>query len=427
MATNNTEEVITSGDTMRTPNIDFNDLEVATLHQSSVTSQIASSNEHVASGSGVSSHEANSNLSLIERLNSNDTSNIFEEMEQSTSSNRRRKLYCHECKQEIQRQMYGCLKCHSKFHPNCTGFNTANLKTFVCLPCEKKYKQISEFKYRQPRMGEKSANYYEVNKIIAWRYSKDGMGRDFQIKWKGFIKTTWEPEEHLIGAVDMLQSFCRINEISPSKIDYVFGGNKKSTFNEKNWVTLNQIIEKYVSMLKLLKGENWLVLEKIEKFSNKDGLYLLPAEFHTFVVLYLSEQKLCYIADGDNSYESKANQFAKIRKDLEKQGTSVIPVPYEWQATKDKCGSSAVLIALALARNYANNDVPGDLKITAKTMKKVVSRMHKHDSRKRNGFNFFKFCNTKTKCRFCGKLNPSRKDKVSALRMHERKCQMKNK
>ncbi len=70
-----------------------------------------------------------------------------------------------------------------------------------------KYEKYYDFVKKEWEVEEIKGN--RVNKIKNPKTSKFELKKEYLIKWKGFIKTTWEPEENLGNCPELLQEYLK--------------------------------------------------------------------------------------------------------------------------------------------------------------------------------------------------------------------------
>jgi len=141
----------------------------------------------------------------------------------------------------------------------------------------------------------KAREYYEVQDIVD-HLIRDGK-REFLVEWKedsgrSNIRTrTWEPEEHLDRALDLLQRYCRDHGIALSKIVGLVGANLDEVTARSNWVRMNTIVEKFERMRDRKKVKPSIEAREWSGLCERDGIYFVAVDFYCFV-------SLCREVDG---------------------------------------------------------------------------------------------------------------------------------
>lgn len=125
-----------------------------------------------------------------------------------------------ECRQETGERVIRCDSCDSWLHYSCAKLSNQQvrrIKEYYCDKCvtraeQKKRILRNVWKVKQLDDEEKlmkQAEFYDVKEIIGHHDLEDG-SREFLVRWLGYAArdATWEPEENLIGCVDILQHYC---------------------------------------------------------------------------------------------------------------------------------------------------------------------------------------------------------------------------
>lgn len=299
---------------------------------------------------------------------------------------------CVECGGSETEDMAECDKCLLWTHHSCSGLSEEivvnKVDKFYCTKCRDKFGIIHEWVKKKELSAEeiddKARNYYEVAEIMAHKFTTKG--RMFTVKWKGYEQLSELPERHLDGCLDLLQDYCIQAKIKPSKIVGLLGATQesKAKFNSKNWVTMNHILKGIEYVRGNTKWGYNLDLE-VSAFNGEmisKGVYLLAHDFHCYVVLFLPELSVLFIADGTNSFMRERRIADEIIR-LLNTDKLVEAVPYGGQTGTDHCGSSAVLITMEFMRLHMKKQLgEANKKLSAPTWlrKRVVQRMHRYES-----------------------------------------------
>lgn len=287
---------------------------------------------------------------------------------------------------------------------------------FLAKPLTKYFQNLS---LRDPRRGEKGKNYFEVESIVDWRTSRDKNleGRDFKIKWKGYDETTWEPEENLNGAVDVLQAYCRREKLPASHIEYIYGATTKEETNEANWLGIAKILF-FFKKVKKYYNITSPPTEEFKSFGQTDAILLLGHNLHMYVMLYLAKKKEVYIADGMNNFIHNMDARNSILEKFERPEFNFRQVYFENQTRVDHCCSSAVLIAAAFATAYGNNNIPRTLTVRPVLWKYIVKKMHPFTSKNiASKARIWELKERKIFCPYC-----SFKGQKNAIQLHVMRC-----
>jgi hypothetical protein len=199
-------------------------------------------------------------------------------------------------------------------------------------------------------------------------------------EWKGYSDedNSWVKEDNLIGCLDTLQHYCFSKKIKLSEIQGIMGADTKNekTFNLHNWVTEEQVLSKIKCLATMREYQTKLDIGIFKPRPTKDRLMILKYNVHCFIILYLKENKIGYIADGNNTCMSEELlqeliEFTKIK---------LIPIAYNQQTKIDHCGASGVCIALAFLRSYKIKMIPMKLETPSYVRRRIIGELHKEPS-----------------------------------------------
>lgn len=296
---------------------------------------------------------------------------------------------CGVCSGPSNDDMVFCDHCNRWFDFECVGLSKEEIdriEYFYCHVCEDldELNLTTTWKGRKPtaaQRADKRKNYFEVESISANKIKRVGrvVSRLFKIKWKGFSdsESTWEPEYHLDGCIDVLQRYLRENGLPLSNIESLLGGSHSSKFNMKNWCKMDNIISTYLRFKRYRFQNVDLQIEKFDKFRPHDSLYFLDLDSHCFVILHFAEQNFAWIADGGNFFLNDARVAKSVRELL---GVRLTACKFEHYTRTDYCGSSGVLIALEFTRAYRTKVKPKVLSCPSSWRDRIIKHMHKHKS-----------------------------------------------
>lgn len=296
-----------------------------------------------------------------------------------------------ECGQDTDERVIGCDKCDCWYHYSCAHLSASEVDKIIhyycdkCVASEDAQGRVlrNTWKRDKPTNAErdlKKREFHDVRKIVGHR-ERSGK-RQFKILWEGYSDryATWEPEEHLIGCVDMLQHYCRTVQppLQYSKIRYIYGasGDRSST-NRDNWASLEEIATCFNKIKQRIFAHVPIEIKLSEEFGSADSLHFIGYDQHCYVVLYLYSSGFGYIADGSNLYRDDIKSGREIR-DLLK--IPLVSCSFEKQTKIDHCASSAVLIGLEFTRNYHHKIRPRTLVPPKRLSARVIEQMHPFES-----------------------------------------------
>lgn len=314
---------------------------------------------------------------------------------------------CPLCFEDATEKMLKCSGCSKKFHHECLRIDEDIVKSiliFYCKQCRSKNGSTTTWKLKVPQRKkaiEKRTLYFHVEKILDWR-NQQGDKRQFLVKWKGFSgsQSSWEPEEHLDGCLETLQKFCEDNDLVYSKIEGFVGASTGTTgLNEKNWIKPSTVRNTVLGILSGTDEQNIINIEVWDKLRDQDTLYIVPMEGHCYVVLHYARKGIGYIADGSNHFMTNP----EVEKDLtEELGLILIPRQFVQQHGVDHCGSSAVVLALELVKQYRLKIKPDSITADKSIYKRVIKWLHPESSKTIINTNISEFQHS-LKCEVCGK------------------------
>lgn len=294
---------------------------------------------------------------------------------------------CGLCLDPVNQEMIWCDGCDTSFHYKCAKLSNSQVSRilkYYCVNCECDESLATEWYGEKPTgldIVDKELNYFTVERILDMR-TRNGV-RQFLVKWLNYDESenSWVDEKDMNGCVDMLQKFLRKRNKKLSDISYLLGAKKSDKTNEDNWVSPKQVIEA------ILKFKTWNpVLKKIsidiaefDQFKEHDGLYLLGYKHHAYMLLYLHDKRIAYIADGGNLFRRDQKLAHDIRDLLE---IRLISVSYDRKVLLDHCGSAAAIIGLELLRCYGKQQRPVALIPTKSWGDKISKSFHRHSSAK---------------------------------------------
>jgi len=319
-----------------------------------------------------------------------------------------------------------CKLCKEYSHLKCAYLSRADknqIRRFVCDRCEEGTSRITEWKGKKADRRQrilKQRKYFEVEQIIKHKFTESG--RKFRIKWKGYRNrhNTWEPEKHLDGSIDILQAYLKRNKLPLSKVEKLVGASKKVSYNKKNWITVNRILD-CINRFRNHKSYELAIQVESWNFNHTcDKIYLYEYESHCFVILYIHSRETGYIADGANIFIHDLKTQTEIKELLQ---IKLTPIFYERPLRADFCGSSAVFIALDFNRCYKKKELPLSLTTPKSLRQNITNLLHKHSSDTIDKKTLNDFASW-VRCPNCSKN--FRSDNRSRLNQHLKFCRSKN-
>lgn len=288
---------------------------------------------------------------------------------------------CKLCIREDDDQMILCDNCEKWFHYKCALVDAEMvefIKEFFCSDCEDEHELKTTWEGLRLSRQEKARNYFEVRTIRDYKNDEE-TGMSYLVSWKGYPRSedTWEPAKNLNNCNAILKKFHLERGIMVPKIRPLVGASDGVPNNERNWVSIGDIIKRISILRNMDRYKSDLEVEEWNEFGCVDRIYIMRHDFHCYVLLHLPRRNMCYIADGSNKFLENVQTRFEIRRILR------IPLQhlrFEQQTKADHCGSSAVLIALEFMRGYRRVKFPQTLKATPSVVKKVTDSLHRHKS-----------------------------------------------
>ena len=284
----------------------------------------------------------------------------------------------------------GCDKCLRWTHVRCTNLTQQEIDkilNYFCKDCRDKGNLIiwrgSEPTEEQRQM--KSKLYFEVDKIKGYRAK--GEHREFLVEWKNcpvrrgsqVNVRSWEPEKNLDGCLDLLQHYCMTKGIPLSGVQGLLGADPdEEGFNEKNWITMKTILTKFADVRKWLKTRSTLKASEWTGFGNQDELFFIRHDHHCFVLLYISEKRLAYIADGGNVYRTNQQVANELKQRLK---IRLVSLEFNQQLKIDHCGSSSILIGIELLKLHSRGIDFQELIASKKLRADLIKSFHTSESK----------------------------------------------
>lgn len=330
---------------------------------------------------------------------------------------------CMICKKDlIDSNLIQCDQCDKWTHYECAGL-TSNLVdkivNYFCNKCTTPNRiTVWHRAQRNAQQRTEKQFYYDVRNIIGHKDGEDG--REFLVSWdkvgrsKTYPRPSWEPERNLDSAIDILQHYCRTNNLPLSEIEGLVGANRDAVDTRvQNWITMPVVLERFRKLKASLKVKTTLKAVEWAGFGNTDGLYFLKHGPHCFVLLYIAARNLAFIADGTNSYRDDMQVAKEIKARL---GVRLIWLPFSQQRKADQCGSSAVLIAIEMLKLHNRKATYEPLVCIKAVRDRLAKGVHKHESKPIIGR--LELTQQWISCNFCGKKFQQKNRR--ALNMHIR-------
>lgn len=238
---------------------------------------------------------------------------------------------------------------------------------------------------------------YIVEDIVEWESNETNLNnRLFEVKWLGYQSSanTWEPEQNLKKAGQILSEFCKRRDIPQPCFPILVGASDISSGNigkhqVENFVDVNKVVDTIKLRLKSASLKRELPIEVVvspgsgldlgnkNRIGKKDKMVLLTRGNHLYVLVFIADESKVYIADGENTLvapsdggandeseegdninEAKSKKLLKEERSELRQllaGVSqVVPVKFPFQIGIDHCASLAIVIAIQFAQSYSS-------------------------------------------------------------------------
>lgn len=173
---------------------------------------------------------------------------------------------CHLCSKSTREESVCCDGCDMWTHYSCANLTEQEVNIIInyyCDDCEEKGSLTNWRKVRGTisQRITKDREYYEVEGFVDHR-EVDG-DRQFLVKWKNEdgnghpYTTTWEPEKYLDGALDLLQRYCREQQITLSKVTGLLGADigAGQELSKDNWVPMASILSKLQTLRSNIRSD----------------------------------------------------------------------------------------------------------------------------------------------------------------------------
>lgn len=226
--------------------------------------------------------------------------------------------------------------------------------------------------------------------------------RIFQAVFEKNNEERWVFEEDCDGCIDVLNKYCRETGLPESSVTYKEGCGAVANRvpNKKIWVKIERIEEAAI-----IYGNKKAIQPRIFNGlnPNEDSLQLMQVASHCFVLLYLSSNKTCYVADGQNAFAKQVTSRNILLSKL-KGVRFVTYLPFYGQKEEDQCASSAAAISIEFQRLYHGGLTPEEpLQVPRTILKRIRSSFHKESGEKINRWSPVDGEVWKVQCSQCGK------------------------
>lgn len=319
-----------------------------------------------------------------------------------------------------------CDHCSKWTHYECAGLDNISVNRvsrYYCDQCLTLENMTITWKVPLPTRSQKEYKkrfYHTVESIKDHRSTEiDGKEhREFLIKWSGFIEkyNSWEPESHMDGCIQLLQTYLKQKNLAYSKMSGLVGADTIETNREVgNWVDLKDVLKifrEYQSRYFPHSNLKSCVYDYAFE-EDEDYIYFIRYIDHCFVILRLAEKNIVYIADGLNLFRQDEDTAAFLRNQL---SCRIGCCDYDYQKGVDYCGSSGILIALEFVRAHQSGNIPHKLIPPQTWRRKLSKRLHRFKSEYIDKVNMKAFVS----CHICGK--GYRSNNLRGLRQHQKYC-----
>lgn len=297
---------------------------------------------------------------------------------------------CIKCKTEDAGLMViACDKCNSWTHFKCANLTESQAERIInyfCDTCRDAHHPISWRKAIPTKAQRlmKAKLYWEVQAIL--NHKVIDSERHFEVEWKDCpVKqgspvnvTSFEPESNLDGCLDLLQNYCLDNSLPLSEIRGLLGADPTQNGHDtRNWTSMSTILSTLSKWRSWRKVQSTLEASEWTQFGNKDQLFYLRHEAHCYVLLYISDRKIAYIADGGNLFRTHQQIAQEIKQTLK---VRLISLEFDHQLGIDHCASSAVLIGLAFLKMHTQQSSFRRLSVSKRWRKRLINSLHKMKS-----------------------------------------------
>lgn len=357
-------------------------------------------------------------------------------LEQSDSTDRET-INCPICKKRHQDLWLQCSECKSYTHAKCANIDehsAERLLEFYCSECESSLdiETLWEEEFAsQHKATLKRREYHEVDEILGHsRSTETEPERTFLVKWAECSNpecddsiTTWEPESHLDGCVNRLNTYLRKVGEPLTTMRQLIGASNSQDVNKDIWIDMETTLNLFMKLKSWRHMDNVNIpIERWTNFKEQDGLYFLDYDSHCYVILYLYSENLGYLADGGNLFSAYKSVSAEIKRLLR---IPLTQVKFNFQTRVDHCSSSAIAIGMELLRAYKKM-IPNELICSAETYKYILNKVYQVKSIHRFYYkskvdqNYKPGGSKRIKCFWCDKTYLT-KDR-RAFNMHTRQC-----
>lgn len=270
-----------------------------------------------------------------------------------------------------------CIKCKIVYHIDCVRHTKEDAKRhqYTCFDCDPN-------------------KVYKVEKIIGRRVI--GRQEQFKVKWENYECTSWQSVKTLQNCAHLVNDYLKANNYShvlPENTN--LGTNPNMAEVPENWLQMSTILEEVKRAIKAIPGsEKWrLPVEEYVGDLESNKVYIYVHQNHAYVVR--ANLEFTFVADGYNM-----SQYPQIQEMLKKEfGGKLVYLNFEQQPSNNKCGTSAVLIAIEMMKPYIMDGTIDTIRVNKQHLRKLTEKYHKapQENEKLNVKNLDKFI-----CKVCG-------------------------
>lgn len=249
--------------------------------------------------------------------------------------------------------MIACDNCDFWFHFSCVGLDQGyanQIDKFYCKECIELTNLRTSWLQESCHVArtDKVKFYYPVEKIL----------RNMIVRGKRFFlidisDRTWEPEENLDGAINILQRYLESMGLGYSRVVGLMGSviDDINAFNKSNWVTMVQVLTYIAAMMEEYLPERNIHFQEYENCFGETGIYFLRYVSHWYTIFWRADVEIAHIANGTDTFEKDQDTSVYIRNLLNVKCRSCT---WLHNFGVKQCASAAILIGLEFVRDHFN-------------------------------------------------------------------------
>lgn len=225
-------------------------------------------------------------------------------------------------------------------------------------------------------------------------------GRQFEVEYEDGSKL-WHWEIDLRRCIGKIDAYCESKKEAKSKFKQLgkMGATLNLRENKSNWISMGETLR----LTRVFGQKNGLQPKRFKELEPNDAIYIHQLGEHAFVFFWIASSKICYVADGLNTYKEDKEVQADINPLLSK-AQSIRALTFNGQRFADHCAITAAALALEFQRLYKHDcqDIRGEIEVPPSILDRMAKIAHKEDSERVREWKPINEISFKISCPTCG-------------------------